>query len=212
MKNYLNLAWRDLALPVVWAPAVSGTFASFLIAALFGKLGLFAPWSAALAFFSALMWPLSFESLTWRRGLQAAVIFAGFMAIFLAVQLCYFFTAIPSLGPLISPVPILFVLFVCVALAFIWPALFFLREISVEELTRIFELALKKPKESGALFGTAFAPLGLSGLLYVWAHAAVFSLYGPIGIYAQVAALWPFLLLISFSGAFFLQIAKRVKR
>lgn len=203
---------RGLGEPRTWSPALAQVIGAFLLSTLFEKLMFFSPWSLALFFVSASAWPLSFQKMTLQKGLQAAFFFVGFLAIFLAVQLCYFFTAIPSIGPLISSVPILFILFVFVVLALIWPALFFAKEISKEELLRLSQLFREKPKKSATLFGIAFAPLALSGLLYVWARLAVFSIYGPIGTYAQAAALWPFLLLMGFSMAFFLQMAKQVKR
>lgn len=211
-NNWVVSCIRELGHFYVWAPVVGQVLCAFLLSAVFERLMIFSSWSAALFLFSSSAWPLSFQKITLQKVLQAALFFAGFMAIFLVVQLCYFFTAIPSIGPLISFVPILFILFVFLALALVWPALFFLRDANVGELLRLSVLFREKPKESALLFGIAFAPLGLSGLLYVWARFVVFSLYGPIGIYSQVAALWPFLLLIGFSGAFFLQMAKQVKR
>lgn len=203
---------RGLSDPRSWAPALAQVVGAFIYSSLFEQLTFFSPWSVALFLVSASAWPLSFQKITWQKGLQAALFFAGFMALFLIAQLCYFFTSIPSIGPLISSVPILFILFVSLALALVWPALLFMREITQRELLRLSQLFREKPKESAALFGVAVAPLALSSLLYLWARSAVFSIYGPVGIYAQVAALWPFLLLIGFSEAFFLQMAKRVKR
>jgi len=196
----------------MWAPAVGAVLVAFLLTFLFEKLMFFAPWSAAPFLCLSSAWPLSFQKTTWQKALQGALFFAAFVALFLAAQLCYVFTVIPSIGPLISFVPVLFILFIFVALALLWPAIFFLREIRREELLRIAELFREKPRESVILFAISFGPLALSGLLYSWARATVFALYGSLGIYGQLAALWPFLLLTSLGLAFFVEMAKQVKR
>lgn len=211
MKSYVARAWQSLMLPKTWAPMLSGSVLSFLLSAALESLKAFAPWSASLYFIAAFIWPLSFQNITRKKGLQSALFFAGFIAIFLGVQLCYFLTVISTFGPLISFAPLLFLLFACMALAFVWPALFFLQEISAAELMRAMHLFREKPKASALLFGISFAPLGLSGLLYLWARTALVFIYGPIGAYAQFAALWPFLLLVGFSAAFFTEMAKQVK-